>query len=149
MRDFSELGIEPGHSVDEATIRAVEAALGVVLPASYKALVRYRDRAVPDVGVFRYADAETAIGEFLACTPDMMEQHGIVRCTRKLGGFPRGVVPFARDASDRLMCFDYRERAEPSVVVCNPFQGTVDLAAKDFDSFLDMLTEDSQMYPGE
>ncbi|MNF01740.1 hypothetical protein D3C80_2007790 [compost metagenome] len=50
------------------------------------------------------------------------------------------MVPFARDAGDFLICFDYREsKLKPKIVFLDPFSQDLWIVSDDFENFLKLL----------
>jgi hypothetical protein len=142
MRDLEELMFRRARIPSTDAVLATEQAIGQHFPEAYKALVARYGGASPEVGVFSYEDEESAISEFLDIEP-LDGLHSVARYVgRSIGGIPAGIVPFARDANDCLICFDYRlSPSQPRVVVFDPHDRSTKFVAESFEEFLDMLHE--------
>ena len=141
MKDGSDLRIRGGATINESEIVQTERILGRVLPKSFRSIVQRFDGGSPEVGVFEFADNQTAISEFLSFTTRTDDNSNVVYTKGSLGSLPAILIPFARDAGGWLICFDYQGSGEPSVVIFDPNTSQIFNVTSSFDAFLDALHE--------
>jgi len=138
MRDLSELGIEQDGSVTDEMVATVQDHIGVEFPADYVFFVKYCDEAEPTVGGIQFGDEETMIDSFFKFSDEEQEEYGILGYVG-IPGFPKKVIPFARDPGDAFFCLDMNRAG--AVVFYNPDTEKWSQVAETFGEFIDMLIE--------
>lgn len=136
--DFGLIGDNSCISFEE--IKQIESILDIKFPTSYKDLVNYANPAYIEIGCFDYdLDNEGSISDFFPLTISHDHDSVLWHSTNN-EHVPKGVVPFARDAGDFLICFDYREsKLKPKIVFLDPFSQDLWIVSDDFESFLKIL----------
>jgi hypothetical protein len=130
-------------------MRVLEGHLGVAFPADYKRIAIRFNGGRPDEREYEYFDptlnveATMLFGDLLAITPEAGGEHLLEMMQRPPEFFPEGLVPFAVDPGDNLLCFDYRKSSSsPSVGIWligfEHGHDWVELAAS-FSAFLEKL----------
>jgi hypothetical protein len=101
--------VEEWPAPDEATVREVEAALGVRLPADFVAVATAHPHAAPEPGSIDVPGfGGTAVDRLMHFTAD--EGDHLLSCLWMVpDSLEPGLVPFATDIGGDLFCFDYRE----------------------------------------
>ncbi len=134
MKEFDYIG---GKRIENLSIEKLEKLLGVNFPESYKKIVLEHNGAciIPDA--FKVSENIESINNFHDVEKDY--QFSDER-------LPSKIVPFARDAGDNQICFDFREEGKVKIVFWNYEieridNGALAFIADSFDEFLDMLFE--------
>src|SRR4051794_11548901 len=96
---------------DDTTIRAVEATLGVRLPADYLGCVRRFHGGSPTPSEFSYVDPDlgpvrSCIGNFFSLSSARKDNLLAVRDWVR-DRLPAQIVPIANDPGGDLICLDY------------------------------------------
>jgi cell wall assembly regulator SMI1 len=110
--------LDPRPPTDPRSMRAVESALGVVLPDDYRAFILAHGGGAPSETAFALDDARkggAGLGEFLRAD----EQGGaasLLEARRLLPRLPGEIVPIAAGAGGDYVCLDYRRGPRPTVV---------------------------------
>lgn len=134
MKELDYIG---GKRIDESLIKNLEKQLEVKFPEAYTRIVLEYNGAciIPDA--FIVSGRVESINNFhdISKTYEFVDER-----------LPDRIVPFARDAGDNQICFDFREKNSISVLFWDygsPKNNGMDLSliASSFDDFLDMLFE--------
>lgn len=125
-----------GKAIEPSVIEELEAELGVLFPDEYKALVLKHNGASIIPFAFKVGEMVESINNF----HNVVEKYHF--SDERL---PEGIIPFARDAGDNQICFDYRD-GTISILFWDygsPKNDGVDLSlvANSFKEFLNMLFE--------
>ena len=123
----------------EETLREIEKEIGYKYPGSYIALLRIQNGGCPRNT--RVGDTGWVIGGIYGIGRDTTDEY---RSYSEEIGCPKAFVPVCANAYDNDMIFlDYRKcgnDGEPSVVGVDFESNTINYIAKDFESFINMLT---------
>lgn len=134
MKEFVYIG---SNSVEISTIEKLEKLLGVEFPESYKKIVLEHNGACIIPGTFKVSGRVESINNF----HDVKKEYQF--SDERL---PGKIVPFARDAGDNQICFDFTEEGKVTIVfwdyeIEKIEDGALSFIANSFDEFLDMLFE--------
>jgi len=140
-KSWSDLGVSGPKNLNLDEILKIEAILNIELPFLYKSLVEYANPAYIEVGSFYYGDDETCISDFFPLT-QTHEYDSFLWYAFNNTEIPKGILPFARDAGDLLICFDYRvTKSSPKIVLFDNFSQEIYLISNNFENFLEILHE--------
>ncbi|WBW95933.1 SMI1/KNR4 family protein [Oceanirhabdus sp. W0125-5] len=133
MNEYIFIG---GNVIDPSIIEELEAELGVVFPDDYKSVILQHNGASIVPFAFKVGEMVESINNF-----HKVDEKYHFSDER----LPDGIIPFARDAGDNQICFDYRE-GNISILFWDygsPKNDGLDLSliANSFKEFLDMLFE--------
>jgi len=136
---------------------AVERGLGVSFPESYRNFIKEHNGAVPITNMFSMNQQEYIIEKFLCILSDsefdpisgwydvevIITQIGD-RLTDNEDLVGMHVIPIASLFSGDFICLDYRETAEPTVVIwfheeSEEYSPLTQIVAKNLSEFFDML----------
>lgn len=122
-----------------ADIERVESAIGFRVPETLRKILSAHDGGSLEVGAFDFGDGETtAISDFLTFS-DADSTDSVLFVRRNHADLPHGVVPFARDAGDWLVCLDYSLGDAARIVLFKPETGQLAHVADSFDDFINAL----------
>lgn len=134
MNEYNFIG---GNSIEPSIIKELEADLGVVFPDDYKSMIIQHNGASIVPFAFKVGENVESLNNF-----HKVDEKFHFSDER----LPDGIVPFARDAGDNQICFDYRVDSNVRILFWDygtPKNDGVDLTliANSFKEFLDMLFE--------
>jgi len=141
MRSLKELGLFGDNGATASAIAAIESLVGQQLPDGYKELVRTADAATPETGTFEYGNGlESAISEFLPIADPNSPCSLYSYVKRPPDGVPGTAIPFARDAGDNLLCFDFSIQP-PAIQYYDHETKDMTRIAPSFEEFIDSLRD--------
>ncbi|MGB8811099.1 MAG: SMI1/KNR4 family protein [Acinetobacter calcoaceticus] len=140
-KSWSDFGLSGPKNLNLDEILKIESILNIEFPFLYKSLVEYANPAYIEVGSFYYGDDETCISDFFPLTQSH-EYGSFLWYAIDNSIIPKDVLPFARDAGDFLICFDYREtKTSPKIILLDSFLSEIYPISNNFKDFLELLHE--------
>ncbi len=134
--------------VTETDIVKLEGVVGIVLPDSYKEIVKSYDNGRPRPRCFDLKNREGVVFNSLLSFSIPGGDNIFEVYNRTKSDIGKRVLPFADDPFGNLICFDYRETDNNPPIVFWDHEADSDageeslkFVANSFDEFLDMLYE--------
>ncbi len=121
--------------VNDKAIAELEDSLGICLPLQYKEQAHLLNGSYVVPGAYYVGQRVESINNFY-------DINNIYEFTDL--ELPEGIVPFARDAGDNQICFDYRNGKQNGILFVDHElqpEESMELIAKTFNEFLDALFE--------
>lgn len=134
MRKLEFIG---GNEIDNLLVEELEKKLDISFPDSYVEFVTANNGTSIIPNAYNVGDSIESINDF-----HNIEENYHFSDER----LPIGVIPFARDAGDNQICFDYRVNGKVGILfwdyeIERIEDGALSFIASSFDEFLDMLFE--------
>jgi len=141
--------INKNEELDENEIKYVEDILYIKFPEDYISCIRNNDGAYPVPDTFNIQNDEETLNNLLSLHKDkgnfLLQVYENVK-DRML----EKIIPFARDPFGNLLCFDYRDDVQPTIVfweherAFNNKENAISLICNTFSELLNMLHESEE-----
>lgn len=137
--EWTDWILTPAPEVDDETLAAVQAELGVRLPDDYLAVVRHNQGRTPEPSVVPLPDGTETILDHLLIFESSPKANNIVAKKKVLEYLPQPLVPFASDPGGSLLCFDFGADASAPPVVFWSLEDPQAPPARVADSFAELI----------
>jgi hypothetical protein len=106
--------VKPLDDIQKHTIE-LQRIFGITFPKDYLECIKDNNRGYPHPKVFYVGNNSEVFNNLLNCELD--DTYGILAEYNAIKDrLPEKVIPFARDPFGNLICFNYRESSEPTIV---------------------------------